>query len=127
MRIRACLKQPEFDPVSVPAQITVLLALTAGLFDSVALDRMTDAENAVQKAAATIPADVRKRFESADKLSDEDRKAIIEIAHQVLIPFQPKPDPNTRADPKSEAEPAAGSESGNLPLAHRKKKRRRHE
>jgi F-type H+-transporting ATPase subunit alpha len=28
-RIRACLKQPEFAPVSVPAQITVLLALTA--------------------------------------------------------------------------------------------------
>src|ERR1700683_3261605 len=32
-RIRACLRQPEFSPVSVPAQITVLLALTAGLFD----------------------------------------------------------------------------------------------
>jgi F-type H+-transporting ATPase subunit alpha len=110
-RIRACLKQPEFDPVSVPAQITVLLALTAGLFDSVALDRMTDAEKVVQKAAASLPADVRKRFESADKLSDEDRKAIIEIAHQVLIPFQSKPDPNTHADPKSETEPAAGSES----------------
>ena len=32
-RIRACLKQPEFAPVSVPAQIAVLLALTAELFD----------------------------------------------------------------------------------------------
>ena len=32
-RIRACLKQPEFSPVSVPAQIAVLVALTAGLFD----------------------------------------------------------------------------------------------
>jgi F-type H+/Na+-transporting ATPase subunit alpha len=28
-RIRACLKQPEFAPVSVPEQIAVLLALTA--------------------------------------------------------------------------------------------------
>jgi F-type H+-transporting ATPase subunit alpha len=114
-RIRACLKQPEFDPVSVPAQITVLLTLTAGLFDDVALDRMTDAEKAVQKAAASIPADVRKRFESVDKLSDEDRKAIIEIAHQVLIPFRAKPDPNIHADPKSESEPAAGSESKPAP------------
>ena len=43
-RIRACLKQPEFAPVSVPAQIAVLLALSAGLFDNVPLDQMTAAE-----------------------------------------------------------------------------------
>jgi F-type H+-transporting ATPase subunit alpha len=90
--IRACLKQPEFSPVSVSAQITVLLALTAGLFDGIALDRMTEAENAVQKAADTIPQDVRARFESADKLSDEDRKTIVEIARQTLVPFKSKPD-----------------------------------
>ena len=29
-RIRACLKQPEFEPVSVPGQIAILLALTGG-------------------------------------------------------------------------------------------------
>ena len=57
-RIRACLKQPEFSPVPVPAQIMVLLALTAGLFDPVALDDMIAAEEAVQKAAAHIPAEV---------------------------------------------------------------------
>jgi F-type H+-transporting ATPase subunit alpha len=34
-RIRACLKQTEFAPVSVVEQITVLLALTEGLFDRV--------------------------------------------------------------------------------------------
>src|SRR5471030_600328 len=39
-RIRACLKQPELSPISMPAQIAVLLALTAQLFDCVALDRM---------------------------------------------------------------------------------------
>jgi F-type H+-transporting ATPase subunit alpha len=38
-RIRACLKQPESAPLAVPAQITVLLALTANLFDPVPLDR----------------------------------------------------------------------------------------
>ncbi|MEI9991636.1 MAG: alternate F1F0 ATPase, F1 subunit alpha [Rhizomicrobium sp.] len=109
-RIRACLKQPEFSPVSVPAQITVLLALTAGLFDSVALDQMTAAENAVQTAAANIPPEVRARFEKADTLSDEDRKAIVEIARQALIPFQPKPDSGTQARPKPKTEPQADSE-----------------
>ena len=38
-RIRACLKQPEFAPVSVPEQIVVLLALTAKLFDPCRLTR----------------------------------------------------------------------------------------
>ena len=57
-RIRACLKQPEFAPVSVPEQIAVLLALTAELFDDVPLERMKEAEQAVREAAAKIPADV---------------------------------------------------------------------
>jgi F-type H+/Na+-transporting ATPase subunit alpha len=54
-RIRACLKQPEFAPVSMPAQIAVLLALTAELFDDVPLDRMTDAEQAVRKGGGGDP------------------------------------------------------------------------
>jgi len=91
-RIRACLKQPEFAPVSVPAQIAILLALTADLFDAVPIGQMTDAEHAVQEAVANIPAEVCARFETADKLSDEDRKTIIEIARQALARFQPKPE-----------------------------------
>ncbi len=87
-RIRACLKQAECAPLSVPAQIAVLLALTAKLFDGVALDQMPDAERAVQKAEANIPTEVCARFESADKLSDEDRNMIIEIARQALAPAQ---------------------------------------
>ena len=73
--------------MSVPAQITVLLALTAKFFDGVVFDRMTEAEHAVQKAAANIPAEVSARLASADKLSDEDRKAIIESPAKRLLPF----------------------------------------
>jgi F-type H+-transporting ATPase subunit alpha len=102
-RIRACLKQAEGAPVSVPAQVAVLLALTAKLFDPVPLDRMADAEHAVQEVAANIPAGVCARFESADKLSNEDRNAIIEIARQALTPFQPKPDTQAEATPVPEA------------------------
>jgi F-type H+-transporting ATPase subunit alpha len=103
-RIRACLKQPALAPVSVPGQITVLLALTAGLFDAVALDRMTDAQHAVQEAAGNIPAEVRARFESADKLGDGDRKTILKIAHQALIPFQLKAEAAADAGLPSPAE-----------------------
>ncbi len=94
-RIRACLKQPEFAPVSVPAQIAVLLALTAGLFDRVPLDQMTDAEHAVHEAAADIPTEVCARIETADKLDDTDREAIIGIGRSALARFQPKPQPGS--------------------------------
>ena len=106
-RIRACLKQPEFAPVSVPAQIAVLLALTAELFDLVPIGQMTDAEHAVREAAANIPAEVCARFETADKLSDEDRKTIIEIARKSLAHFQPKPEskPEAKAEPNAKAKP----------------------
>ncbi len=89
-RIRACLKQPEFAPVSMSAQIAILLALAAKLFDEVPLDRMTDAEQAVREATANVPAEVRARFETADKLSDEDRKTIVDIAREALARFQPE-------------------------------------
>ena len=89
-RIRACLKQPEFAPVSVPAQIAVLLALTADLFDDVPLAQMKEAEEAVRRAAAEIPAEVTERLESSDKLSDEDREAIIDIARKALVEFSEK-------------------------------------
>ncbi len=125
-RIRACLKQPEFAPVSVPAQIAVLLALTADLFDNVPLDQMTQAEKAVIEAAAKIPAEVCARFETAKTLSDEDRDTIIELARQALVPFQPKleantddpaqksgkqPEPKAKVENNSEPKPDAHAES----------------
>jgi F-type H+-transporting ATPase subunit alpha len=90
-RIRACLKQPEFAPVSVPEQITVLLALLAELLDSVPLDKMPDAERVLREAAAEIPVEVLRRFSTADKLTDEDRGAILQVAGNALTPFQTEP------------------------------------
>jgi F-type H+-transporting ATPase subunit alpha len=90
-RIRACLKQPEFAPVSVPAQIAILLALTAKLFDTVPVDRMTEAEHAVREAAAHIPVEVSARFDTGEQLRDEDRATIIRIVRNALAPFQHQP------------------------------------
>jgi F-type H+-transporting ATPase subunit alpha len=90
-RIRACLKQSESHPVSMIEQIIVLLALTAGLFDPLPLDKVNDAERALQKAATGIPAEVEERLASSDKFSDDDRKAILEIAKRALAPLQPVP------------------------------------
>ncbi|MBA3008408.1 MAG: alternate F1F0 ATPase, F1 subunit alpha [Proteobacteria bacterium] len=103
-RIRACLKQSEFTPVSVPAQIAVLLALTAELFDRVPLDQMTVAEHALSEAAVDIQVEVGERLATSEKMSDKDRNMIIQIARQALAPFQPqrkaKADSNPEPDEK---------------------------
>jgi F-type H+-transporting ATPase subunit alpha len=89
--IRACLKQPESKPLSMVQQICVLLALTNGLVDQIPLDKMNDAQQALQKAAAEIPKDVADRFTTADTLSDADKKTVLDIAAKALAGFQPAP------------------------------------
>jgi F-type H+-transporting ATPase subunit alpha len=120
-RIRACLKQSEFSPVSMPAQIAELLALTAELFDLVPLDQMKEAEQVLRDAAAKIPPEICKRLDSEEKLRDEDRDMIIQLARTSLARFQPKPPTETKPDveakgtsvpsseEKAELKPEAGS------------------
>ena len=83
-RIRACLKQSELSPVTVAAQIAVLLALTSKLFDKIPFDRMVIAERAVRAAAIDIPPQVCNRFQTAGQLSDDDRNLIIRVARDAL-------------------------------------------
>ena len=90
-RIRAVLKQPELDPASVPQQIVVLIALTSGLLDSVPLEKIREAVQSLRKTAADIPDAIQTRFDTGDKLSDEDRTAILAFARQAVIPFQTQP------------------------------------
>src|SRR6202044_558736 len=58
-RIRACLKQHQSAPMSVPEQIVILVALTSGVLDSVPIDGMRDAADALRKAVADVPAEIR--------------------------------------------------------------------
>jgi F-type H+-transporting ATPase subunit alpha len=116
-RIRACLKQPECDPVSVPAQIVLLLALAAGLFDSVPLEQMTNAQKELYEAVADMPAAVRERLDTAAKLSAEDRETMIQMARKALVRFQPKPAAEARPQPESKPEPAAKPEPNPGPEA----------
>jgi F-type H+-transporting ATPase subunit alpha len=88
-RIRECLKQAESHPVALAEQITVLLALAAGLFDAIPLDAMTAAQIALGAATAQLGAPLVERFTSAAQLSAADRAAILALATQALLPYQP--------------------------------------
>jgi len=104
-RIRAFLKQSEFDPVSVPQQIIMLLSLTERFFDSVPLDRMKDAEQILRRAADDIPEEIRNRFYTDSELSAEDREKILQIARRALKLSQQTPESKPQQEVKAEIKP----------------------
>ncbi len=98
-RIRAILVQPELEPASVDEQIVILEALTGGLLDRVPVGKVREAEKILRTAAADVPATIRQRFSSNDKLSDEDREVILQVAGKAIAPFQLQPVPEPKKKP----------------------------
>lgn len=86
-RIRSLLKQDENAPVPVTEQIVLLLALTAGLFDTIPLADMPAAEEAVRAAASG----------AAGKGTPDvkDHAAILGLARQALAGFTARTDAET--------------------------------
>lgn len=91
-RIRECLRQGQYDPLSVPEQVIVLLSLASGFLDSVPLEQVHPAEKALREAASLISAPIRDRLLAGKALSEEDRKAILDLAQAAVRPFERKVD-----------------------------------
>jgi len=91
-RIRECLKQNELTPLSVPEQIIVLLSLTSGLFDDIAIEKIQYAETALLNNTAKFPAELLKSLLSDKPLIDQDHDAILKIASDLVTPFKNKPE-----------------------------------
>lgn len=88
-RLQACLKQAEYSTVTVTAQILILLALTSGLMDHIALEQMPAAETALIEAADDIGTEIQQRLESAAPFTNKDRDAILAIARTALADLKP--------------------------------------
>ncbi|OCB78513.1 alternate F1F0 ATPase, F1 subunit alpha [Flavobacterium crassostreae] len=89
-RIRICFKQQELQPLSVPEQMVVLLALTAELFDTVPIAKMQEAETILRKIGTELNFDLVKRLFSDNELSNADHEAILKLAKEAIAPFQEK-------------------------------------
>ncbi len=83
-RIREVLKQPQYDTVPVGAQVITLLAVTAGLFDPLPLERIAEAESIVRDAVREELSDLHDLIERGERLSDEQREQLITVARTSL-------------------------------------------
>ncbi|MFW6123316.1 MAG: alternate F1F0 ATPase, F1 subunit alpha [Thermodesulfobacteriota bacterium] len=83
-RVREILKQPQYEPIPVPEQLAVLVAVTNGLLDHLPLGSLGIAEQKIRRAAASQVPEVGKRLQAGEKLQDEDREALVEAARKAL-------------------------------------------
>ncbi len=92
-RIRGALKQAELAPLPVAHEIAILLALGAGLFDTLPLPDMDDAQAAISMAVDEMPDDIKIRLAGTGKLTDADHAAVMAMLHATIAPLLP-PAPN---------------------------------
>jgi len=82
-RVREILKQPQYQPIPVPEQLVVLVAVTNGLLDYLPLESLGQAEQKIRQAVSQTP-EVAKRLSAGEKLQDEDRQALLDAARKAL-------------------------------------------
>jgi F-type H+-transporting ATPase subunit alpha len=71
----------------VSAQITILLALTGGLFDQVPLSQMSAVQSALIKASGAFPLSLKDKLQAANALNDDDKREVVKRVQQVLQSF----------------------------------------
>jgi F-type H+-transporting ATPase subunit alpha len=76
-RVREVLKQSQYATLSAAAQVVTLLAVAAGLFDPLPLDRIADAEGIVRDVVSRELPDLWSAIERGDPLTDEHRERLI--------------------------------------------------
>jgi len=87
-RVRKVLTQPELQPLTIPEQIAVLLAVTEGLFDSLTVEEIPAAEIKVREMVTAELPGICSKIESGELLSEEDQASIVGAARRALEEVQ---------------------------------------
>ena len=83
-RVRKVLTQLELQPLPIPEQIAVLLAVTGGLFDAMAVEEIPAAEKKIREAVTAELSEICNKIESGELLSTEDQTSIVDTAKKAL-------------------------------------------
>jgi len=83
-RIREVLKQPRYEPMPAPEQIAILLAISAGLLDEIALDEIPSAKKVIRKALSEELPELYQRIVSTGRLSSEEKEKILRVSRDAL-------------------------------------------
>ena len=83
-RVREVLKQPQYEPLPVSAQISALLTVTSGLFDEMPLADIIKGEHLVRQAVTDELWEVCQHIQAGQSLKKEERHALLRVAQAAL-------------------------------------------
>lgn len=83
-RLRALLNQPQFQPLRMVDQTALALALSEGLFDAIAVDRIADLRSRLPGWLDAQAGDAVASVEKSRDLNDHDRAALIAALGRLL-------------------------------------------
>jgi F-type H+-transporting ATPase subunit alpha len=83
-RVREVLRQSQYTPLAVSAQIAILLTVTSGVFDALDVEAIADAEDRVRAAVHNDLPELCDAIDAGAALGEKDRKRIVETARQGL-------------------------------------------
>lgn len=87
-RIRETIKQPQYQPMSVPEQIASLVAVTKGLFDELSTEEIGDVEALIQQSVTEECSDICDRILSGEKLKEEDLEKIEQTIEDAIAEYR---------------------------------------
>lgn len=82
-RLTELLKQKQYQPMSIAEQVVTLLAATKGVFDSVPIERVKDAQHQLISVITNEHKSIAKTLNTGDKPNDELVEEILSIANKV--------------------------------------------
>ncbi len=86
-RVREALKQSQYDVMSVPEQIGVLLAVTEGVLDDVPAGLVGEAEPIIRRAMLRSLPEVAEAIAAGEELSREEQRRIVRVVRDAIHPL----------------------------------------
>jgi F-type H+-transporting ATPase subunit alpha len=83
-RVQEVLKQHQASPISASEQVAILLALTEGVLDEVSVEQIQPVTEAIRDAVRQELRELCNSIEAGQKLSEEDRQALLKVASKVV-------------------------------------------
>ena len=87
-RLTELLKQPQYQPMALWEQVVVLLTANAGLFDQVAIERVSGAKSELLRSLVAEYKVEMITINSGDELNDSKKELILREATKVLSQFK---------------------------------------
>lgn len=87
-RLTELLKQPQYSPLSIWQQTVSLIATNEGCFDSISVDNIKKAQNALLSQLTTSAKKLMDELNKGDKPTDEMTKFVIDTANEIAKEYQ---------------------------------------